>query len=105
MSPFDPLGHWNASGLAAAHLAARQFEQAIEWADRALRDQPRFVRAIRVKIVATANLGRLDEARAELGRALALYPGFIRRESSTSIAPEIRELFDTGLRLAGLPEG
>jgi tetratricopeptide (TPR) repeat protein len=41
LSPFDPLGHLVAGGLALAHLAARRLEQAIEWADRALHDQPR----------------------------------------------------------------
>ena len=29
--------------VGVAHLAARRFEQAIEWADRALHDQPRTV--------------------------------------------------------------
>jgi len=60
--------------MAVAHLAARRFEQAIEWADRALHDQPRTVGAMRVKIAANAHLGRLDEARAELSRVLAIDP-------------------------------
>jgi tetratricopeptide (TPR) repeat protein len=58
--------------LAFAHLAARRFEEAIEWADGALHEQPRFIVAIRAKIVANAHLGRLDEARADLGRMPAI---------------------------------
>ena len=107
MSPFDPYTFLYASNISAAHLAARRFEQAIEWADRALHDQPRLVSAMRVKIVANAHLGRLDKARAELAQALAIDPkltiaGF--REYLHFAAPEVRELYVTGLRLAGLPE-
>jgi len=93
--------------MAAAHLAARRFEQAIEWADRALHDQPRLVRAMRAKVVALAHLGRLDEARAELNRVLAIDPkltiaGF--GAFAHFAPPEVLELYVTGLRLAGLPE-
>ena len=90
-----------------AHLAARRFEQAIEWADRSLYTQPRTATAIRVKIVANAHLGRLDEARAELGRMLAIDPKLTIagwREYAHFAAPEVLELIVTGLRLAGLPE-
>jgi adenylate cyclase len=107
LSPFDPLAFLYASNIAAAHLASRRFEQAIEWADRALHDQPRHVPAMRAKIVALAHLGHLDEARAELSRVLAIDPkltiaGF--RAYVHFAAPEVLELFVTGLRLAGLPE-
>ena len=80
----------------------------IEWADRALHDQPRLVTAIRAKIVANAHLGRLDEARADLARMLALYPGLTIgtfRTSAASFDSEFVERYITGLRLAGLPEG
>jgi tetratricopeptide (TPR) repeat protein len=91
-----------------AHLVARRFELAIEWADRALHDQPRMVPAMRTKAGALAHLGRLDEARAELSRALAIYPEQTiasLREYFHYLAPEFLELALTGLRLAGLPEG
>ena len=57
LSPFDPFAFFYAANIAAAHLAARRFEQAIEWADRALYDQPRMVGAMRVKVVALAHPG------------------------------------------------
>ena len=107
LSPFDPNNFFRAVNIAVAHLAARRFEQAIEWADRALHGQARFVGAMRVKVVALAHLGHIDEVRAELSRVLAIDPkltitGF--RERPHFLAPEVRELFVTGLRLAGLPE-
>jgi len=107
LSPFDPYSCFYAAAIAAAHFAARRFEQAIEWADRSLHDQPRLVTAIRLKVAALAHLGHLDEARAELSRVLATDPkltiaGF--REYAHFAAPEVLKLFVTGLRLAGLPE-
>jgi hypothetical protein len=62
---------------------------------------------MRVKVVALAHFGRLDDARAELSRVLAIDPkltiaGF--RTFARFQAPELLELFVTGLRLAGLPE-
>ena len=43
LSPFDPSAFGYAANIAVAHLVARRFEQAIEWADRALHNQPRAV--------------------------------------------------------------
>jgi adenylate cyclase len=107
LSPFDPYTFHCAVNIAYAHLAARRFEQAIEWADRALHEQPRLVGAMRVKVVANAHLGHLDTARAELGRVLAVDPKLTiagYRERAHHAAPEFLELFVTGLRLAGLAE-
>jgi len=107
LSPFDPYNAFYAVTIAIAHLAARRFEQAIEWADRALHEQPRMVQTMRVKIVALAHLGHLDEARAELGRVLAIDPKLTIASFGAygrSSAPEVLELYVTGLRLAGLPE-
>jgi tetratricopeptide (TPR) repeat protein len=107
LSPFDPLRHWIAVGIALAHLYSRRFDQAIEWADRALHDQPRLVTAFRTKAVAKAYLGRLDEARAELGRMLAIDTGLTiagyRALLGPAVAPEALDLVVAGLRLAGLP--
>ena len=93
--------------IAIAHLAARRFEQAIEWADRALHDQPRLAPAMRVKVVALAHLGHLDAARAELSRVLAIDPKLTiagYRAYARFVAPEVLELYVAGLRLAGLPQ-
>ena len=107
LSPFDPYTFLCAHITGFAHLAARRSEQAFEWADRALHEQPRMVAAMRSKVVANAHLGRLAEARAELSRVLAIDPkltitGFCAY--AHFMAPEVLELLNTGLRLAGLPE-
>jgi adenylate cyclase len=107
LSPFSPLAFGYAANIAVAHLVARRFEQAIEWADRALHDQPCTVVGMRAKVVALAHLGRLDAAGTELSRVLAIDPklsiaGF--RAYGHFYAPEVLELYVDGLRLAGLPE-
>jgi tetratricopeptide (TPR) repeat protein len=108
LSPFDPFCYINATGFALAHLAARRFEDASQWADRALHDQPRAISALRVKIVANAHLGRLDEARAELARLLAMDPKLTiagyRALLGRSTSPEVLDLLITGLRKASMPE-
>ena len=109
LSPFDPYAFSYAFSIALAHFAARRFEQAIEWADRALHDQPRLAPAMLVKVAANAHLGRLDGARTELGRMLAIDPkltitGWATNLPATSFSPEYVALNVTGLRLAGLPE-
>ena len=107
LSPFDPYTFFYASNIALAHLTARRFEQAIEWADRALHEQPRLVSAMRIKVAALAHLGRPDAARAELSRMLAIDPKLTiasYREFAHFAAPEVLELVVSGLHLAGLPE-
>jgi len=107
LSPFDPYTSFYASNIALAHLAARRFEQTIEWADRALHDRPRNVTPMRIKVAANAHLGHLDAARAELSRALAINPKLTiagYREYLHFVVPEVLELLVTGMRLAGLPE-
>jgi len=80
----------------------------MQWADRALHGQPRFITAMRAKTVACAHLGRLDEARAELARVLAMDPRLTisryRGLLAAATAPDMLELLVQGMRLAGLPE-
>jgi adenylate cyclase len=99
LSPFDAYTFFYAGSIAAAHLAARRFELAIEWADRSLHDQPRLFSSMRINIAASAHLGRLDEARAELSRMLAIGPKLTiagYREYAHIMAPEVLELLVTG---------
>jgi TolB-like protein/tetratricopeptide (TPR) repeat protein len=108
LSPFAPMGYLTDAALALAHLVARHYEEAIVWADRALHDQRRVTPALRAKVVALAWLGRIDEARTELHRLLAVDPTFTvaryRTLIARSYAPEFVALMVTGFRKAGLSE-
>jgi tetratricopeptide (TPR) repeat protein len=108
LSPVDPyFDAVHFINIAIAHLAARRFEQAIEWADRALHARPSTLPGMRTKVVALAHLGRLNAARTELSRVLAIDPKLTiagYRKYAQFMAPEVLELYVDGLRLAGLPE-
>ena len=108
LSPLDPLVHYFTGGLAMAHVIAGRYEEAIEWADRSLRELPRYESALRNRVVACAQLGRIDEARHWLGRLLEITPGLtVARYKALYKAthpPVIIDLYAEGLRKAGLPE-
>jgi tetratricopeptide (TPR) repeat protein len=108
LSPLDPDGYKIAAGRAIGHLAAGQYELAIEWAERSLREMPRNALALRVEVVACAQLDRIAEAQAALSRLLLLQPdltiaGF-RAYAASNFAPKLLALYIDGLRRAGLPE-
>jgi len=93
-----------------AHLVARRFAEAIDWADRALREQPRYASVYRAKAIAWAHLGRLQEAQDSARSILELQPAFTISEWQRIYAaflgsPETLAMFVDGLRQAGLPEG
>jgi len=108
LSPLDPLGYLFTAGLAAVHVMAERYEEAIEWADRSLRDLPRYESAIRNRLVACAHLGRIEEARDGLDRLLEITPWLTiaRYKALYTIThpPELIDLHVEGLRKAGLPE-
>lgn len=108
LSPLDPLGYMFSCGLAFSHTIAGQYEEALLWADRSLREMPRYRAAINLKVILYALLGRLDEARQWLGRlqeivyglTIASYTEFL----APILAPKILALYVDALRKAGLPE-
>jgi TolB-like protein len=108
LSPLDPLGYYFSGGLAFAHLIARQYKEASEWADRSLRELPRFTTVIRIKVVSRAHLGRIEEARNWVKRLIELLPRSTiagwKANAVALLSPEILAVYEEGLRKAGLPE-
>jgi len=108
LSPLDPLGCFFSGGLALAHLAAGQYQEASEWADRCWREYPRYTPALRIKLVSCAHLGRIDEAQNGLSRLLELYPKLTitgwKANSLGYYPAEISAVMEEGYRKAGLPE-
>jgi adenylate cyclase len=96
-------------GLAFAHFVARQYDEAVEWADCCLREQPRLSNVLRIRVASCAHLGRLGEARTGLDRLLELQPGLTIARckafyAAMAMPPEIVASYEEGLRKAGLPE-
>ena len=108
LSPLDPLGgRAFTAGLAAAHLNAGRYEQAVEWADRSLAAQPDYRPAMRIKVISCAYLDRIDEACDWLGRMLKIDPGLTiagLKATMPPMSPERFARYAEGLRKAGLPE-
>jgi len=107
LSPLDPLGWVFTGGLAGYHVIAGRYEEAIKWADRSLREMPRYESALRNRVVACAHLGRLKEARDGLQQLLELQPGLTiaRYDVYRSVfSPQIHKIYVDGLRKAGLSE-
>ena len=107
LSPIDPTSHWPLTGVAHVHMARGQFEEALHWADRSLAVNPKFGCTYWMLIAGNAMLGRMEEARACLGRFLTIEPtvtiSLIARGQPDRYEDRCASIYQ-GLRLAGLPE-
>jgi TolB-like protein/class 3 adenylate cyclase len=108
LSPLDRLGRAFTNGIAIAHLVAGRYEEALDWADRTLREEPGYRNALRSKVVASAHLDRIEEARATLSQLIESQPGLtiarFKAVWSRVFSPVITAMYVDGLRKAGLPE-
>jgi tetratricopeptide (TPR) repeat protein len=74
LSPFDPVGFEFKAGIAWAQFIAGRYEEAVDWADKALGEQPKFMPALRVKLIACGLLNRVDQAETTKRLLLMLDP-------------------------------
>ena len=101
LNPFHPDWYW--SDMAIAAYAAQRYEEALE-ANRRLAGRRQYWDIARAA-ACYAQLGRIDEARAQAAEALRLKPDFHLAAERLSYknsadAEHVRE----GMRKAGLPE-
>jgi adenylate cyclase len=108
LSPLDRLRRTFTEGIASANLVAGRYEEALDWADRTLREEPGYRRALQSKAVACAHLDRIEEARAALRQLLKSQPGLtitrFRVIWSQAFSPKRMAICVGGMRKAGLPE-
>ena len=108
LSPLDPLGYFFKGGLALAHLAIGQYQEALEWADLCFREYPRYMPVLRIKVVCYVHLGQTDEAGKAVKQLLAVDPKSTIARFTTNLTgyypPSIVDVFVEGLRKAGMPE-
>lgn len=108
LSPFDPFGAYFSFGTGIAVFQEGRYEEALEWADRALKEEGLFVGPLRFKVTLCGLLGRREEGRELLKRLLEFHPGLTVASFETFYSrlfmPEIVALHVDGLRKAGLPE-
>ena len=111
VSPHDTeAGIWLAY-IARAKLDLGAYEEALDFYRRAKELNPNYATGRFNMAAALVELGRLDEARAEVQAGLALNPGFtIRRyragaQSDNPLFLKRRERIIEDMRKAGVPEG
>ena len=76
LSPIDPFGYYYDSLASTAHLAADNYEAALDYADRSLAVNDRHLSTHRAKITALFCLDRLDEARDAATHLKKHFPTF-----------------------------
>lgn len=107
LSPLDPLNSVAQTGTALAHFFAGRDDDASLWAERALRETPDFLPALRVAAASNALAGRMDEAHNAIARSLRLYPTPHISNLKNQVPlrrPKDLARYAEGLRKAGLPD-
>jgi TolB-like protein/class 3 adenylate cyclase len=107
LSPLDPLSFRAQGGIAFAHFLAGRYDEAIRWAEMALRERPNYLAAIRELAAANALVGRIPEAQKAMAHLRQIDPA-MRASTVKDWVPlrrpdDLRRLQE-GLRNAGLPE-
>jgi TolB-like protein/Tfp pilus assembly protein PilF len=104
MSPHDRQNVIYMGGMAVSHYLARRYEQAIEWARKAVQQGPSITAPHRIFCASLAQAGRLDEARAVLARVREMQPyiSIDWVERMVPYTPAQMPHFLEGLRKAGL---
>jgi tetratricopeptide (TPR) repeat protein len=104
MSPRDPFNVFFLAGLAAAHYLAGRYDEAAEWARRALQIRPGHLGARRKYCASLAQAGHIEKAKHEMSRLRQMQPdlsiAWIKRAVPYTAGP--MEHFLEGMRKAGL---
>jgi len=107
LSPLDPMRYFYDSLAATAALSARQYDRALDLADRSLRANRTHASSLRASVVAKWQLGQHDAARLTLQELLRVDPQFtVERfvQRSPSSAFEIGREWAEVFRQVGVPE-
>jgi adenylate cyclase len=107
LSPFDPHLFIRQSALALALYTTGDFEEAANWARRAMSENPRYTALLRIFIASLVGAGRVDEARTVAQLLLEQEPTFRVASFCRNYAykdPARRDLLASHLRSAGLPD-
>ena len=94
-------------GLSGGPGPAGRYDEALSWAELALREGPNCKPALRIGAASQALLGRMDDARMTIRRMSRIDPDF-RLHDVRKVAPlrrpEHLATFEEGLRKAGLAD-
>ena len=104
MSPYDPLKAFFCSGTGVAHYYAERYEEAIEWARRAVGERPGFAAAQRILCASLAQAGRIAETQTAMRRLREIQPyiSIAWIENHVPYTARAMPHFLNGMRKAGL---
>jgi TolB-like protein len=107
LSPLDPLTFVAQTAYAMAYFFAGNYEEALSWAEKVVRDKPNYQLALRIFAAANALTGRQEEAQQTVKLLRQLDPEL--RISNLKDRYPLRRAEDLarwadGLRIAGVPE-
>jgi adenylate cyclase len=104
LDPRDPLLPWHLNRVAIAHYFARDYEAAVDTARRVVRIYPDFPLIYRWLAAALGQIGRMEEARCALNKAITICGGsfdmYVRERVPWHRAEDYEHMLD-GLRKAG----
>jgi tetratricopeptide (TPR) repeat protein len=107
LSPQDPLTFNMRAAIACAHFFAGRYEEALSWAQMAMREHPEMLFATGTAAASAAVLGRMPEAHLAMARLRELDPE-LRVSNLKDFIPLRREedfaAWSGALQKAGLPE-
>jgi adenylate cyclase len=107
LSPRDPANYWTFAFLGLADFADERYEEAAEWAQRAIHLYQKFPTAHRLLTASRKQLGQIEKARAALIALLSVSPGTTVAKIRAAVPwkdPVVMERYLDALRKAGLPE-
>jgi tetratricopeptide (TPR) repeat protein len=107
LSPLDPFLVGMESAIAFAHFCAGRYDLSMEWAKKAVKEQPTFAAALRPLAASSASLGRMKEvaeALAQLKEINAVIRISEMRQHLPFRDPKYFEKYAEALRKAGFPE-
>lgn len=105
LDPRDPLLPWHLNRTAIGHYFARDYEAAVDTARQVIRLHPDFPLIYRWLAAALGQLGRVEDARDALNKAIAICGGgsfdmYVRERVPWHRAEDYEHMLD-GLRKAG----
>jgi TolB-like protein/tetratricopeptide (TPR) repeat protein len=107
LSPRDPTGWLLAGGMSLAYYLEGKFDDSIQWSQKALAQNPRYVVAIRLLAANYARLEQPDKAMERVQQLLKGEPALTiskQRSRMMFMDEKVWNKLADGLRLAGLPD-
>ena len=107
LSPLDPLIFSMQAITALGHFFAGRYDEAVAWAEKAVRERPNMLITLRAAAASYASAGRSEDAHKMIARALQLDPDMRvsnLKDRLMMLQPEHFAKYAGSLREAGLPE-